>query len=170
MSPCFAIDCLARKCICFAIQQSLSSDRGSVARPSWAAVGIAALSWLERHGFSAKRGQPRAIVVAPTFLNSRRAAASRSTCKPAGREMRHKALAVSRNMEAMMNEDVFNVSIRKFLKTLGVSAPAGDVEKAVRQGLAEGKLKGNERLQAMAVVTLGEIGLSHEVKGEIELE
>ena len=40
------------------------------ARPSWAAVGIAALSWLERHGFSAKRGQPRAIVVAPTFLNS----------------------------------------------------------------------------------------------------
>ena len=113
--------------------------------------------------------QPRAIVVAPTFLNLRGAGASRSTCKPAGREMGHKALAVSRNMEAMMNEDVFNVSIRKFLKTLGVSAQR-EIEKAVRQALAEGKLKGNERLQAMAVVTLGGIGLSHEIKGEIELE
>ena len=47
-------------------------------------------------------------------------------------------------MEAMMNEDVFNVSIRKFLKTLGVSAQR-EIEKAARQALAEGKLKGNER-------------------------
>jgi hypothetical protein len=41
---------------------------------------------------------------------------------------------------------------------------------AVRQALAEGKLKGNERLQAVVVVTLGGIGLSHEIKAEIELE
>jgi Family of unknown function (DUF6494) len=83
--------------------------------------------------------------------------------------MRHNVLAASRNMEAMMNEDVFNVSIRKFLKTLGVSAQR-QIEKAVRQALAEGRLKGNERLQAVAVVTLGGIDLSHEIKGEIELE
>jgi Family of unknown function (DUF6494) len=83
--------------------------------------------------------------------------------------MRHKVLAASRNMEAMMNEDVFNVSIRKFLKMLGVSAQR-EIEKMVQRALAEGKLKGNERLQAMAVVTLGRIGLSHEIKGEIELE
>jgi Family of unknown function (DUF6494) len=83
--------------------------------------------------------------------------------------MRHKALAASRNMETMMNEDVFNVSIRKFLKMLGVSAQR-EIEKMVQRALAEGKLKGNERLQAMAVVTLGRIGLSHEIKGEIELE
>ena len=68
-----------------------------------------------------------------------------------------------------MNEDVFNVSIRKFLKTLGVSAQR-EIEKAVRQALAEGKLKGNERLPAKAVVTLGGIGLSHEIKGEIDLD
>ena len=83
--------------------------------------------------------------------------------------MRRKALAAQRNMEAMMNEDVFNVSIRKFLKTLGVSAQR-EIEKAVRQALAEGKLKGNERLQAAAVVTLRGIGLSHGIKAEIELE
>ena len=68
-----------------------------------------------------------------------------------------------------MNEDVFNGSIRKFLKTLGVSAQR-DIEKAVRQALAEGKLKGNEKFPATGTISLGGIGLSHEIKGEIELE
>jgi hypothetical protein len=69
-----------------------------------------------------------------------------------------------------MNEDVFNGSIRKFLKTLGVSAQR-EIEKAVRQALAEGRLKGNEKFPARATVTLGGgIGFSHEIKGEIELE
>ena len=75
----------------------------------------------------------------------------------------------SYNTEVMMNEDVFNTSIRKFLKRLGVTAQR-EIEKVVRQGLAEGKLKGNERLPAEATVTLGEIGLSLEIKDEIELE
>ena len=78
-------------------------------------------------------------------------------------------VTANQNLEAMMNEEVFNVSIRKFLKTLGVSAQR-EIEKAVRQALAEGKLQGNERLPARAVVTLGGIGLSHEINGEIELE
>ena len=68
-----------------------------------------------------------------------------------------------------MNEDVFNASIRKFLKTLGVSAQR-EIEKAVRQALADGKLKGNEKLSAKATVTVGGVTLAHEVKGEIELE
>ncbi len=68
-----------------------------------------------------------------------------------------------------MNEDIFNASIRKFLKRLGVTAQR-EIENAVRQGLAEGKLEGNEKLPAEATVTLGDIGLSLEIKGEIELE
>src|SRR5262249_5246178 len=72
-------------------------------------------------------------------------------------------------MEAIMNEDVFNGSIRKFLKALGVSAQR-EIEKAVRHGLAEGRLKGNEKFPAKATVTLGGIAFSHEIKGEIELE
>jgi Family of unknown function (DUF6494) len=67
-----------------------------------------------------------------------------------------------------MNEDVLNASIRKFLKTLGVSAQR-EIEKAVRKALAEGKLKGNEKFAASATVTVRGIGLSHEVSGEIEL-
>jgi hypothetical protein len=42
--------------------------------------------------------------------------------------------------------------------------------RAVRQGLAEGKLKGNERLPAEATVTLAGIDLSLEIKGEIDLD
>jgi hypothetical protein len=68
-----------------------------------------------------------------------------------------------------VNEDVFNGSIRKFLKTVGVTAQR-EIEKAVRQALAEGRLKGNEKFPATAMITLGGVGLSHEVKGEIELE
>jgi hypothetical protein len=71
--------------------------------------------------------------------------------------------------EVIVNEDVFNGSIRKFLKTVGVTAQR-EIEKAVRQALAEGRLKGNEKFPATATITLGGVGLSHEVKGEIELE
>ena len=56
-----------------------------------------------------------------------------------------------------MNEDVLNGSIRKFLKTLGVSAQR-EIEKAVRKGLANGKLRGNEKLAAKATVTVAGIG------------
>jgi Family of unknown function (DUF6494) len=68
-----------------------------------------------------------------------------------------------------MNEDAFNASIRKFLKTLGVSAQR-EIEKAVRKALEDGKLKGNEKFAAKATVTVAGIGLSHEINGEIELQ
>ena len=67
-----------------------------------------------------------------------------------------------------MNEDVFNASIRKFLKTLGVTAQR-EIEKAVRQALAEGRVAANAKLPAKAVVTIPAVGLSWEVAGEIEL-
>jgi hypothetical protein len=68
-----------------------------------------------------------------------------------------------------MNEDVLNTSIRKFLKTLGVSAQR-EIEKAVRNALADGKLRGNEKFPAKATVIIRGLGVSHEVDGEIELE
>ena len=68
-----------------------------------------------------------------------------------------------------MNEDAFNASIRKFLKTLGVGAQR-EIEKAVRQALADGRLKGNEKIAAKATVTIGALKFTHEVGGDIELE
>ena len=67
-----------------------------------------------------------------------------------------------------MNEDVFNTSIRRFLKTLGVSAQR-EIEKAVRQALADGKLKGDEKLAAQATVTIGGLQFRHEINETIDL-
>jgi hypothetical protein len=72
-------------------------------------------------------------------------------------------------LEVDMNEDVFNASIRQFLKTLGVTTQR-EIEKAVRQALASGKLKGGEKLPAKATVTIGGISFVHEVTGDIALE
>lgn len=68
-----------------------------------------------------------------------------------------------------MNEDVFNTSIRKFLKTLGVTAQR-EIEKAVREALAEGRLKGNEKLPAKATVSIGALSFALDIDGQIELE
>jgi hypothetical protein len=68
-----------------------------------------------------------------------------------------------------MNEDVLNTSVRKFLKTVGVTAQR-EIEKAVRDAVAAGRLKGNETLPAKMVLTVGGLNLSHTVDGPIELE
>jgi hypothetical protein len=68
-----------------------------------------------------------------------------------------------------MDEDVFNTSIRKFLKSLGVTAQR-EIEKAVRQALAEHRLKGDETLPAKATVSIGQLDFTFEIDGQIELE
>lgn len=68
-----------------------------------------------------------------------------------------------------MNEDAFNMSVRKFLKQVGVTAQR-EIESAVREALANGSLTGNETLSAKATVTLGQTDLNLVVKGEIMLE
>ena len=67
-----------------------------------------------------------------------------------------------------MNEDVFNASLRKFLKRVGITSQR-EIEKAVREGIAAGRIKGNEKLAAKIVLTLDGVGLSHEVTDDIEL-
>ncbi|HEX5999396.1 MAG TPA: DUF6494 family protein [Hyphomicrobiaceae bacterium] len=62
-----------------------------------------------------------------------------------------------------MDEDKFNVSVRKFLKQLGVTSQR-EIERVVREGkLAKGPLK------VKAVVTAAGTGLNHVVEGEIDL-
>ena len=67
-----------------------------------------------------------------------------------------------------MNEDVFNASLRKFLKKVGVSSQR-EIEKAVREAIETGGLKGHEKLPAKMVLTVGGISLAHEIADEIEL-
>jgi hypothetical protein len=68
-----------------------------------------------------------------------------------------------------MNEDVLNTSVRKFLKTVGVTSQR-EIEKAVRDAIAKGGIKGNEALKAKVTLTVGGINLSHTIDGAIELE
>ena len=67
-----------------------------------------------------------------------------------------------------MNEDVFNGSLRRFLKKVGITSQR-EIEKAVRDAVASGRIKGNEKLPAKVVLTIGGVSLSHEITGEIEL-
>jgi hypothetical protein len=59
-----------------------------------------------------------------------------------------------------MDEEAFNMSVRKFLKKLGVTAQR-EIELAVRERLDAGELRGDETLDATATVTVG--GVSHDV-------
>ena len=67
-----------------------------------------------------------------------------------------------------MNEDVFNTSLRGFLKKVGITSQR-EIEKAVRDAVASGRLKGHEKLPAKMVLTIGGLSLSHEIDDEIEL-
>jgi hypothetical protein len=65
-----------------------------------------------------------------------------------------------------MNEDRFNMDIRKFLKVVGVTSQR-EIEKAVRDALAKGVLKDETMVMARVTLSLPEIGLQHVVEGEI---
>ena len=68
-----------------------------------------------------------------------------------------------------MNEDVFNMSVRKFLKQVGITAQR-EIENAERDALARGRVSGDAKLPVKAVVTLVGTDLNLVVDGEIELE
>jgi hypothetical protein len=68
-----------------------------------------------------------------------------------------------------MNDEAFNMSIRKFLKTVGVNSQLA-VEKAVHKAITEGKLKGNEAFPAAMTLTIGKLNLEVKFDGEIKLE
>jgi hypothetical protein len=68
-----------------------------------------------------------------------------------------------------MNADVFNMSIRVFLKKVGVHSQR-EIESAVERALASGKLKGNESLPAKMTLTLGGTELEVSFEDTIKLE
>ena len=67
-----------------------------------------------------------------------------------------------------MNDEAFNMSLRKFLKVVGVTAQQ-EMERAGREAVADGRLKGTETLTAKVVLSIEEAGLNHTVDGKIAL-
>lgn len=68
-----------------------------------------------------------------------------------------------------MNQDAFNMSIRKFLKHVGVHSQR-EIEAAVERAIASGRLKGNERLPAKMTLTIDGVQLSVSFDDTINLE
>lgn len=68
-----------------------------------------------------------------------------------------------------MNDNTFNMSIRKFLKMMGVSSQH-EIEQAVAQAIANGHLKGNEKLPVKMTLTIDSAHLDISFDGIIELE
>ena len=68
-----------------------------------------------------------------------------------------------------MNEDTLNTSVRKFLKEVGVTSQR-EIEKAVRDGIESGRLKGHERVPAKVTLIVPGLDLTWTVEGTINLE
>jgi len=68
-----------------------------------------------------------------------------------------------------MNEENFNMALRKYLKTVGVTSQR-EIETAVRGAVAAGKLKDGTALKAKMRLTIPEIGLDHEIDGTIAVD
>lgn len=62
-----------------------------------------------------------------------------------------------------MSEDAFNMSIRKFLKQVGVTSQR-EIEELARSGKVAGKV-----MKVRVALTAEGTGLNHVVEGEIEL-
>jgi hypothetical protein len=68
-----------------------------------------------------------------------------------------------------MNEDAFNMSIRKFLKKVGVTSQR-EIESAVRSALDSGELASGAPISAKVTLRLETIGHSVDIEGTIETE
>ena len=67
-----------------------------------------------------------------------------------------------------MNEEVFNLGVRKFLKKFGVTAQR-EMEKAVDDAIRGGKLSGSEMLKARATLTIDGLPMKVVIEGDIPL-
>ena len=68
-----------------------------------------------------------------------------------------------------MNEETFNLSIRKFLKIVGIGSQR-EIEQAVWKGLEEGEIKGSESFPATVTLEVAGLKLNVKFDGEIKLE
>jgi len=67
-----------------------------------------------------------------------------------------------------MDEDVFNIQLRKFLKKVGIQSQR-EFEQAVRDGVAQGALKGSEVLKASVQLKLSGTTVDVTIEDDIKL-
>ncbi len=68
-----------------------------------------------------------------------------------------------------MNEETFNLSLRKFLKMVGVGSQR-EIEHAVAAAIADGRIAGTETLPARMTLTIAGLALDVSFDSDIRLE
>ena len=68
-----------------------------------------------------------------------------------------------------MDQETFNLSIRKFLKMVGVNSQR-EIEQAVHKGLEARRLKGEETLPAKVTLEIPALGMKVTFDGDIKLK
>ena len=71
-------------------------------------------------------------------------------------------------MRRMMNEDTFNIEVRKFLKKVGITSQR-EIERAVREAIAAGTVTGSTRLKARMTLEVEGLDLKFVIEDEIAL-
>lgn len=67
-----------------------------------------------------------------------------------------------------MNEETFNLQIRKFLKKVGISSQR-EIEKAVRKAIEDGKISGDGQLHATVTLRVPDVGIELDIEDDISL-
>lgn len=68
-----------------------------------------------------------------------------------------------------MDEEVFNLSIRKFLKMVGIGSQR-EIERAVAQALADGSVTAGDRFPARMTLVVKDLDIDISFDGEIKLQ
>ena len=68
-----------------------------------------------------------------------------------------------------MDNETFNLSIRKFLKMVGVNSQR-EMEQAVAKAVAAGAIAGTETLAATMTLEIPALGLKVKFDGDVELQ
>jgi len=68
-----------------------------------------------------------------------------------------------------MNEETFNVSMRSFLKKVGINSQRA-IESAVDEAMRNGSIKGNETLAATVTLEVAGLKLKVNIDDTIKLE
>ncbi|MGQ0654961.1 MAG: DUF6494 family protein [Betaproteobacteria bacterium] len=68
-----------------------------------------------------------------------------------------------------MDQETFNLSIRKFLKMVGVNSQR-EIEQAVQKAVMDGKLQGSETFPARMTLEIPSLGVKVPFDGEIKLK
>lgn len=69
---------------------------------------------------------------------------------------------------ASLNEEKFNLEIRKFLKIVGITSQR-EIEKAIREAVESGRLRPGDKVAAKVTLELPDLDVRHEIAESLAL-